>query len=359
LYKETFIKIVFKEVNYNPNNEEQTWLEQYGLIRKKDNNAVVANAVYKERYVELFFNEAIATDEIARQKYILPDNRLDMDKILMDFHHYIARIGVRAFYKNQKPYEVTGQFLLTAWLYQFTRDKQGDLRYEVPSGLGRMDIILNFKERKYIIETKVNHQLSCNRILEEGIAQLSEKYLATENSANGYLIVFDAKTTAGTKCKQRKHLSNGKKITSFIIGIGQREKEKKSSANKRVLKQKRNGDIDIDSHTDINVELPAMQKSFEELKRLLVGLNPRLRDDLQEIGNCLDDVHAGSEKDKFTRPMNKLFRFLTDIGDEKSTYGKLVTRPEKGIEYAQKLGKEYNNIAQWLAMPQIPDLLLK
>ncbi|MCP4152330.1 MAG: hypothetical protein GY757_31625 [bacterium] len=57
--------------------------------------------------------------------------------------------------------------------------------------------------------------------------------------------------------------------------------------------------------------------------------------------------------------MNKLFRFLTDIGDENSNYRKLIAGAEKGFDYAQKLGKAYHNVAQWLALPQIPDLLLK
>jgi len=61
-----------------------------------------------------------------------------MERILVEFSRYIAQIGVRAFYEKDKPYEKTGQFLLTAWLYQFVEDGEGELRYEVPSGLGRM-----------------------------------------------------------------------------------------------------------------------------------------------------------------------------------------------------------------------------
>jgi hypothetical protein len=36
LYKETFVKIVFDHVKYKPNDKEQSWLEQYGLIKKKE-----------------------------------------------------------------------------------------------------------------------------------------------------------------------------------------------------------------------------------------------------------------------------------------------------------------------------------
>ncbi|MCP4149382.1 MAG: hypothetical protein GY757_16665 [bacterium] len=233
LFKETFIKIVFNTVKYNPNNEDQTWLEQYGLIIKKDKKAVVANAIYKEMYVETFFNEAIDADGISTAGYLLPENRLDMNKIIMDFDLYIARIGVRAFYKGKEPYkptadgiyEKTGQFLLTAWLYQFAKNGEGDLRYEVPSGLGRMDIILNSKGRKYIIETKVNHQLTCKRTLKAGITQLSEKYLASEVADEGYQVIFDTKRPVGTACERKDHLDNERKITSYIIAIGPASQE--------------------------------------------------------------------------------------------------------------------------------------
>jgi hypothetical protein len=58
LYKETFVEIVFDHVKYKPDDEDQSWLEQYGLIKKKEKKAVVANNIYKERYIATFFNEA-------------------------------------------------------------------------------------------------------------------------------------------------------------------------------------------------------------------------------------------------------------------------------------------------------------
>jgi len=36
----------------------------------------------------------------------------------------------------------------------------------------------------------------------------------------------------------------------------------------------------------------------------------------------------------------------------------LIKGTQKGIEYAQKLGGTYNKFAQWLALPQVPDLFL-
>ena len=59
IYKETFVEIVFDHVAYNQYDEEQSWLEQYGLIRNKNENAVVANNIYKQRYVKIFHRQKL------------------------------------------------------------------------------------------------------------------------------------------------------------------------------------------------------------------------------------------------------------------------------------------------------------
>jgi hypothetical protein len=222
LYKETFIEIVFDHVKYKSKHEEQSWLEQYGLIKDKNGSAVVANNIYEAKFVEIFFDEANVPEpgEVSITAYGLPDDRLDMKRVLMDFNRYITEIGVNSFYQEKKPYEKTGKFLLTAWLYQFVGGGQGELRHEVPSGVGRMDILLTYKQRKYIIETKVNRYGDINQIQEEGISQLSEKYLATEATDEGYLVIFDTRTTVGTNCEPKSHQAGDKHVISLTIPIG-------------------------------------------------------------------------------------------------------------------------------------------
>jgi hypothetical protein len=220
MYKETFIEIVFDNVAYNPENKDQSWLEQFGLIKKQGKKAVVANNIYKARYVNAFFDEVNANEEIRLQRYELPGNRLDMQSIILDFDEYISKIGVQAFYKEKKPYEKTGQFLLTAFLYQFVKGGGGELRYEIRSGLGVMDIILWYKGAGYIIETKLNNRKGIKGLIKRGIDQLAEKYLATESCEEGYLVVFDTQTPAGEECKPKDYRSGDKTVTCFIIGIG-------------------------------------------------------------------------------------------------------------------------------------------
>jgi hypothetical protein len=75
-------------------------LEQYGLVKQKECKAVVANNIYKARYLKTFFKEVKAYWDITLQEYQLPGNRLDMERILLDFEQYIAQIGVNAFYQK-------------------------------------------------------------------------------------------------------------------------------------------------------------------------------------------------------------------------------------------------------------------
>ncbi len=219
LYKETFVQIVFNGVAYNPDDEDQTWLEQYGLIKEKNEKAIVSNLIYKRRFLNTFFSDSGATTDISMKSYYAMDGYLNIENILIDFDEYIAQIGATAFYKNQKPYEKTGQFLLTAWLYQFVKDGKGELRYETPSGLGRMDILLVYKSRKYIIETKINRS-NIKKTLERAIDQISEKYMLTENTNEGYIVIFDLNTKAEESCEVKKHRRKKKEIVSFTIGIG-------------------------------------------------------------------------------------------------------------------------------------------
>ncbi|MCP5108680.1 MAG: hypothetical protein GY950_35165, partial [bacterium] len=78
LHKETFVEIVFDHVEYNPDDPDHTWLEQYGLIKKKEFRAVVANNIYKARYLNTFFKEAKVYEDKSPHEYLLPGDRLDM-----------------------------------------------------------------------------------------------------------------------------------------------------------------------------------------------------------------------------------------------------------------------------------------
>jgi len=218
-FKETFIEVVFDGVEYIPGDEEQSLLLTHGLIKAEGKNLFVSNPIYKKRFTRTFFREAGAGADIAHRGYFAADGFLNMEAILSDFEEYIIQIGVNAFYTNKKPYEKTGQFLLTAWLYQFVEGGKGELRYEIPTGLGRMDILLTYRERKYIIETKIN-RANIDKTIDRAVEQICGKYLLTEKVEEGYVVVFDVKTNVGEMRAPQKRMGEGKEVLIFEIGIG-------------------------------------------------------------------------------------------------------------------------------------------
>jgi len=216
-YKETFIDIVFDGVEHIPGDEEQSLLLTHGLIMAEGKKIRVSNPIYKKRFTRMFFRDIAGKVDISFTRYYLPDGSLNLERVLVDFEKYIAQIGAAAFYSTNKPMEVTGKFQLTAWLCQFVSEGAGELYYESKTGLGIMDIMLIYKDRKYIIETKVKRYRGT---VDEALEQLAEKYLLPERVSHGYIVMFDPKTRVGELCTPQKHILEGKEILSFNIGIG-------------------------------------------------------------------------------------------------------------------------------------------
>lgn len=124
------------------------------------------------------------------------------------------------------------------------------------------------------------------------------------------------------------------------------------------FKQTVKTEVEVNVTQVVKVHLPAIQRDFDELKDILTKKNPELRKDLEEISGRLDDVGPQSEKDNLYKPMNKLHRFLEQLKNRNSKYYKIIKGTKRSVELAQKIAKTYNKIAQWLALPQVPDLLL-
>jgi hypothetical protein len=123
-------------------------------------------------------------------------------------------------------------------------------------------------------------------------------------------------------------------------------------------KAEQNIDVKVDINIDLKIDLPLIRKEFDNLKGELENLNPRLDSEMDKIQDSLDELSTNSDKEKVVKPFNKLYRFLDTLSDPNSDYDKIITGTQKSIELAQKVGRTYNKFAQWLAMPQVPDLFL-
>jgi plasmid maintenance system antidote protein VapI len=148
---------------------------------------------------------------------------------------------------------------------------------------------------------------------------------------------------------------NGLSDKHHITIINNPQAHAEANANS---KAEQNIEVDIDINLDLKIDLPLIRKEFDNLKDELENINPKLDSELDKILDSLDELSTNSDKEKVAKPFNKLYRFLDKLSDPDSDYNKVITGTQKGIELAQKVGRSYNKFAQWLAMPQVPDLFL-
>jgi internalin A len=131
-----------------------------------------------------------------------------------------------------------------------------------------------------------------------------------------------------------------------------------SEANS-IAKAENKTDVSTNITVNLQIDLPRIQIDFDNLSKEVKYLNPELDSDLEKIQDSLDELSTSSDKDRVAKPFNKLYRFLDKLSDPNSEYSKVITGTQKGIDLIQKVGRTYNKFAQWLAMPQIPDLLVR
>jgi hypothetical protein len=144
--------------------------------------------------------------------YLQPDG-LNIKAILQQYVAYVNKRGFRAFdAKHLK--EGAWHYSLDGFINFFVERLGGQTFTEVPSGRGRTDILILYRDKKYIIETKIFTDLS---YFEKGKRQLAE-YLSTEGLKTGFYVVFSRKHTAEDALEQEE-IIEGKRIYTRIIRV--------------------------------------------------------------------------------------------------------------------------------------------
>lgn len=112
---------------------------------------------------------------------------------------------------------------------------------------------------------------------------------------------------------------------------------------------------------DFKLEIKELQNDFLNFKNEIV---PYLKDgQLSELELIDKNLLEVDETEKSPQnvdkvPFKRLKRIIEQINDPESDWSKTISATKKGIGYFQKLGKQYNKIAPWLAIPSIPEQLL-
>ena len=209
-------------VTFNPDNDSINDLATYGVITKgTDRKCEIVNPIYLHRIIQAFkpvvngLERDYFPEDTDGFQYLTPTGQIQMEPLLDNFRDFITRAGFRILQVPETPQEFIGQHLLFAYLDQFVTSVNGAMYMEVPTGRGRMDLIVLHTERKYIVETKIWRS---ERLYTEGKQQLAA-YLSIEGVTEGYYVVFDHREVP--KPRAETETIDGLTIRSYVIPVVQ------------------------------------------------------------------------------------------------------------------------------------------
>ncbi|MYA56966.1 AAA family ATPase [Candidatus Poribacteria bacterium] len=223
-FESLLMRIMAREegVDFNLRSDVINELATYGVIaRGEDGMCEIVNPIYLYCILQAFkpvvngledeyLHEDSREDFLA---YLTLAGKVDMESLLDNFQDFIARAGFRILQVPDTPQESVGRHLLLAYLDQFVKIIGGFMHIEVPTGRGRMDLIITHNQRKYIIETKIWR--GDNRY-QAGKKQLAV-YLSSEGLTEGYYVVFDHRQNPEPRVETET--VEGLTIRSYIIPV--------------------------------------------------------------------------------------------------------------------------------------------
>ena len=211
-------------VDFNMDDDIISELAMYGVIRRAtDGMCEILNPIYLYRIMRTFkptvngleheYLSSGSSEDFLQ--YITSTGQLDMAALLDNFRDFIVRVGFQILQVPDTPQESVGRHLLLAYLDQFVKLIGGFMHIEVPTGRGRMDIIIIHNQEKYIVETKIWR--GDNRY-QAGKKQLAA-YLSSEGVTEGYYIVFDHRQDPEPRVETEA--IEGLTIRSYVIPVMQ------------------------------------------------------------------------------------------------------------------------------------------
>ncbi len=209
-------------VDFNLDDDIISELATYGVLVEGTNGMCeIANPIYLYRILRTFQPaiNGLERDYYPQntgngyRDYLTDAGQIDMVALLDNFRDFIARAGFRILQVPDKPREYVGQHLLFAYLAQFVRQVQGVMHLEVQTGRRRLDLVVNHRARKYIVETKVWQGEQSYRAGKEQLVA----YLKLEGAAEGYYVVFDHRREPEPRVETET--LDGLKIRSYVIPV--------------------------------------------------------------------------------------------------------------------------------------------
>ena len=173
-----------------PDDEEQKQLRMYGFITNDHNTVAVANRIFEMRLYNYFIGESSKNEDLrqlaAANKNIFVDDDgwLDISKIMA---HFIKEHNIIHQDETVKFLEQEGRERFLTYLAPIINGTGTYSIEEQTRDHRRMDVVVHYLGRRYIIELKIWHG---DRYNADGEKQISE-YLDRFGLTTGYMLSFN------------------------------------------------------------------------------------------------------------------------------------------------------------------------
>ena len=213
-------------VHFNLRDNIISELATYGVITKgPDGMCEIVNPIYLYCILQTFkpavngLEDAYFPEDTREGflDYLTSTGQIALKALLDNFRDFIARAGFGILQVPDTPRESVGRLLLLAYLDQFVKLTGGVMHIEVPTGRGRMDLLITHNQKKYIVETKIWRGDSR---YQAGKQQLAA-YLKSESTTEGYYVVFDHRREPEPRVETET--LDGVTIRSYVIPVIQEQ----------------------------------------------------------------------------------------------------------------------------------------
>lgn len=194
------------------------WLAANGVIDNVGGQVEISVPLYKKALITAFrptingeSEHYLTSAHDGLSDYLTAEGRLNLNALLQAYRAYVQRRGYRAF-DTETLREGAWHYSLDGFLAFFIEQLGGQTYLEVPSGRGRIDLLIRYRGWSEVIEVKVYRRVID---FKRGKGQLAS-YLETEGLSEGYYVVFSKLHTAEDTLYTEETVS-GKRIYTHII----------------------------------------------------------------------------------------------------------------------------------------------
>jgi hypothetical protein len=151
--------------------------------------------------------------------YFLPNNQLNIDKIIRDYQIYAKRRGFRYFMEEDDKGNFSGLkeaalvYSFETYIQSFLQVIEGKSYLEPHVALGRSDLIVNVGGTEFVIEAKIFYSAVQ---FEKGKTQLAY-YIKSLNLTEGVYLVFAKSTTTNPILQEADEIIEGIHITTYLV----------------------------------------------------------------------------------------------------------------------------------------------